>query len=795
MSKFSGEFKDINNVTYKIEITTSSGNAEKTVTLGGTPLVVTGSDNESLYEPVKTTGATVSLITDSLPVELYSGSCLGTKIKVTSNNKVVWVGYLTPCAYSQGFDLPLEELQLEAVDGLSVLQDIPFSSTDKEIKSFLSIIFSCLKKADCYKTLYIANTLQLSSTSNDSITEKIRISEGNFFESKDYELQPDNEVAMSCYDVLFEIMQYIGCTILVSGDEVYILDYDAIRNGKNTYWKYDISGSTIGSKRSVTLSQSYQIKDGSFSETGTQIELSEVFNKLSVKDDFYLIDSVIDGVSNSKNWINITADSDQSLNAESSILSLTNGVGEKENLLILLTKNWADRIYFVLCKFYKNPLITTFHYNNDNNALLSDANFEEMTWAKMLNAKGATPVGYFTRDIDTDIYKKWWASLQNSWTHFTDDRKLKEYGNLCGLAQIENKKLENYIVCLNGDKEHISYEDSTKYPFFKIKKNVSALFGGTAGYLCIQGTVIRHDEPSTPFPMQHKDDVSRKNTSVYANEMYVWAQLRWGDRYWQEESHFGTLGGDWTTTPTQFRLFYGDKEKEIKANDFMDRELEIYNTAAKIWGVDDTGYYVPAPKSGNVAGDVELTIYANKDTKGKWDRKNKKDKTNSYEGYKPYVMMYKNLEIKIGYADDALNEDAASEDTVYTNEVEDYLNINESEEISCKICTFDNKTPSYSTVDYLDDSNKSQYLDTLYNTVYNLALRPEEHIIYRRVNQAKEPRIIYNVNLKNSLDLKPYCLLTDNTLSGKSFVIDTVNIDYRYNKAEIKLVEKSNSYK
>ncbi len=51
-----------------------------------------------------------------------------------------------------------------------------------------------------------------------------------------------------------------------------------------------------------------------------------------------------------------------------------------------------------------------------------------------------------------------------------------------------------------------------------------------------------------------------------------------------------------------------------------------------------------------------------------------------------------------------------------------------------------------------------------------------------------------NVNLKQNIDLKPYSLLTDKTLSGKSFVIDSMNVDYRFEKAEVKLIEKSNSY-
>ena len=81
--------------------------------------------------------------------------------------------------------------------------------------------------------------------------------------------------------------------------------------------------------------------------------------------------------------------------------------------------------------------------------------------------------------------------------------------------------------------------------------------------------------------------------------------------------------------------------------------------------MDENGYYVPTPPDGNLNGEVELTIFANKDTKGKWARNNKKDKKNSYSGYPPKVMLFKGLDITVGYSDDAMNEDAASADTYY----------------------------------------------------------------------------------------------------------------------------------
>ena len=115
------------------------------------------------------------------------------------------------------------------------------------------------------------------------------------------------------------------------------------------------------------------------------------------------------------------------------------------------------------------------------------------------------------------------------------------------------------------------------------------------------------------------------------------------------------------------------------------------------------------------------------------------------------------------------------------------------DEIKFKVCTYDNKTPSYSTVDYLNGSS-SVYLDTTYNQATRMTLRQEEHFIVKNVSQYQQPRIIFECNLKNSLNIKPWTLLTDKTLSGKYFIVDTMEIDYRQNKVTAQIIEKTNDY-
>lgn len=811
MSIYTSEFSSIDGVDYKIEITTDKGSSNQKFKLGETPFVTEmDSDGKNIYSPIKSSAATIEMYTPDIPFDLYSDRPKGVKVTLSSDTKVEWVGYVTPCAYDMGLDNEKEVIEIECVDGISTLKDMPYRSTNKDIETFLNVVFKCLKRVDCYKNLYITDNVQLTASGTESIMSKIRISEANFFDDKDSDIQSDDSVAWSCYDVLFEIMQYMGYTLTTDGEDVYILDYDALVTGRTKYFKYSLTGTSIGSPTTVNLSSSKFVNEDSHASNGAKITLDEVFNQVTVVDDFNEIDSLVDGLNNSKNYINITATYDTQLKTwfkndekflESEVFTVKNKAGEDESFFVSVVKvlgtsngKVRDRsIFFVIGKFYQNPMIFTKHYSTTN-VLQSESNYNPMMFSKLWNGKGATVVGYFTQKIATDKYNTWHNSLPSNWDGQSKETKLKQFGQLANIANIGSKKLVNYILCLNQDANHISHENVRNYPFFTIKKSMPTIFGGDGGYIVLKGTLIRHRWENAPFPMNgdaylHNDE----HSTIYSNEGYFWARLKWGNYYWKNEGDYNTMG-DWTTIPSYFKIFYGDPTKTTSTNDWFDKDQKFFNNCGTLWGVNEDGYYVPAPPDGNLNGDLEFTVYANKDTKGKWAKNNAKDKKNSYNGSKPYVVLFKGLDIAVGYSDDAMNDDAATADTYYCadNSTED--NLRQMDEIKFKICTYDNKTPSYSTVDYLDYSNRSQYLDNTYNLSTKLSLRQEHHLVYKLVSQYTEPRVKLDFNLKKSMDVKPYTVFTNKTVSGRKYVLQTIGIDYKFGISQVELIEKNNNY-
>lgn len=107
-------------------------------------------------------------------------------------------------------------------------------------------------------------------------------------------------------EVLEELCQYLGLTAVAEGDSVYFLDYDSIKHGRNTYYKYSVDDDSAPSLQTISFSKTITAED--YSESGATLSLDNVYNKVSVKADLYTFDSVLPNLFS--NLINITKDYD-----------------------------------------------------------------------------------------------------------------------------------------------------------------------------------------------------------------------------------------------------------------------------------------------------------------------------------------------------------------------------------------------------------------------------------------------------------------------------------------------------
>ena len=91
-------------------------------------------------------------------------------------------------------------------------------------------------------------------------------------------------------------------TAVADKDIVYFLDYDAIKNGINEYYRYSIDNPT---PTKITLGHSKVIVGSDYSGSSSSLSMDAVYNKVTVKDDFYTFEEVLPDMFD--NAVNITA--------------------------------------------------------------------------------------------------------------------------------------------------------------------------------------------------------------------------------------------------------------------------------------------------------------------------------------------------------------------------------------------------------------------------------------------------------------------------------------------------------
>ena len=812
---YTAEFTSIKNVNYKIEIKTEKGSGTHTLMLSGKPFSTKmDSEGKNIYSPLKTTSATVGIMTKSLESNIYSGKAKGTSIKFTntSTNKVEFIGYVTPCRYDQDWDEQLEEVEIECVDGIAVLKSIPYPHTGS-VETFANIIINCLKQSGCFKKLYVTDNVQLTVNGTDNIIEKLRVSQNNFFEEKQ-EGQTNDDVAMSCYDVLIEVRQFLGYTMFAEGDEVYIIDYDAIKRGNNKYFSYNLTGSTLGTYTTVTKSYKYQITGESIGETGTTVSLDKVYNKVTVKDDFYTYDSLFPNFGDAKFETNITAAHDPNASYLTTnkgyyaidTITQTSKAGKPENYTIFICPAWKGKFLCCIVKFYKSDVFQFCKYDKNTKQDRTEECEKDMTWSKLFECHGAAYVKMWKKEVNSRDAFEFHLQYDNTLPQATKLQMWIDFLNI----DPQNITLTPYVLCLNWSDGHIGpaalnttgrydrteNEDCRKYPFVKLRRFDSSVFGGTDAYILVNGKQLSHDEQNTPFPISdgaNNGSLKRKYDYKYYNEGFLWCRMKWGQNYWN--------GAGWQQQPCDFKLKYWEKDEgRIRVQNYFDKSFEFVDTAAKSMIKGAKGYYMTCPQSGNLAGSVEFIIYCNRDLWGD-SRRSHWHAENRYSRYYNYVQVLSDLtmtaEISNGMLDD-MNNDT---DTTYTNVIATGA-VDKMSDINFKICTYDNKKPSYSGVDYLDSNKNSVYLKYTYNKALNSLetsvtasnrdghkMVQEEHLIFKLVNQYQEPRTVIKTTLKN-LGHKLYGTYTDKIIRNKTFIVSEMNIDYKQETAEMKLTEK-----
>lgn len=753
---YTGRFKDINDVGYFIKITTDDEDTTtKELILGTPPITVSYECGESIiYKPIKYSSATITVATDNIYNDMYSGKNQGTSIKLYNSQRTLWVGYITPNVYNQTYSGVIENLEIECIDALSTLKNIDYTTINenKDIVSFKEIFCHILKKCNAYTNLYFINEVI------DKDLSFLYISENNFFDEDD---EP-----MKCSEVLEETLKYLNMTMFADGLNVYIIDYDAISKDYNNYIAYNINDGTLQGTHKIGGMKT--INGDSFMGGDGDLSIDNVYNKASVVAEMYDTGNIIEEILN-----------DEKLNVEFEN-TLNVYTGEKR-----ITPNDED--------INKNTELFPLHY-----AICSHQNVVSHYWIRLPNvgiretADNSILTDYtsFSTFIGATLYK--YALEDNS----VGANEMEEDGYIMPIQS----KLDYKNCILFHLNNTLNKNDFDNFHYYRrlidIRPSRTNVIADDNTYLLFKVNSIWRDAPQRYFTGdEYKGDLSLeiRKWFAYWNDMpslfFNIFNLNFSKvldidddatTSWSDEK-ITNSGGDVNKIKPYQMPFYlkntlVDGNESYNKDSVFDNDISLYNNVHYTMGIDDEGYLLKLPQGTNIN---EIII-------------------SFYQPYLPYysvdeelhTIFVENFEIKVVSKNEDYKDNEEEEtNTTYENVLEENF-VEELSEISFKVNTYDKKISHSSVYTKNENDENFEYVDTIENKALNQKLRQEEMLIYRIVQQYKTPHYKLNFQLKNDFAMY-HKIIYPSQEENKNFVIDTMAIDYENNTSQITLIEKA----
>lgn len=274
--KYEGRFRTLKDEMIQVVIITNNDvSQEKEIFFADESPVMISQSSDGIFSPIKSRSCTIKLVTKAVYFDIYSGSSHGTSVAVNNLTKseCLFYGYVTPCQYNQPY-LYNNEIEIEAVDAISTLQDFKYSYLNGKESSvaIMDIIKKLMEIAGYSGKIYMqynGNKLKVLQIP----TQFEYINDDIFFE--------DDGEASDCYAVLEEICNFYGISCVPYGNDVFFVDYQVIAYVEDDNLLYTDLKSLVNSTFYITDS----ITKEDYAGDDQNLEMDEVYNKINIKAD------------------------------------------------------------------------------------------------------------------------------------------------------------------------------------------------------------------------------------------------------------------------------------------------------------------------------------------------------------------------------------------------------------------------------------------------------------------------------------------------------------------------------
>lgn len=271
-------FRDCKNTSYEVLIY-RNGYTGEVKELDGAPscFVVSGTDEDFMYTPIRTSTATISVLDSDLLLDLYSINNQYAPVKLYKEGVLEWTGYIKPEQFTQPYVPNIESISVECVSALATLEHIEYKTQNKSgYITMMELIRYIISSANSeYRGVYLPWVYGSSSEMNGNVFEEIILCEENFTSEE-----------MNLLEVLEAVCKFLNWTVYDIKGHLYFVDAD----WKGAYRVYDeaLTNYTNANGNEVFV-QSVGF-NGSGSNT---LDIVHGYNKASVKSINNVFDEVI----------------------------------------------------------------------------------------------------------------------------------------------------------------------------------------------------------------------------------------------------------------------------------------------------------------------------------------------------------------------------------------------------------------------------------------------------------------------------------------------------------------------
>ena len=243
---------------------------------GKLPVVINkNGDTRDIFAPIKSSSCDITVVSNKILSDLYTNDKKGIKVKVekyddfVGETSTLFEGYMTPNSYSQHLSPNLDNIDMTAIDPLSVLKYVYINDILEKSKTItmgeLLAKALALVKVDC-DSVWIEETVNYKTDVAVYVFADLLVQTNNFWD--------EGGDASSVYNAISECLRLFGYTLTFTGEKYMV--YLAIAD--HTF------GET--STRPFRYFTRYRVEDGGYlvSVGQTQVTMEENFFRHSVGD-------------------------------------------------------------------------------------------------------------------------------------------------------------------------------------------------------------------------------------------------------------------------------------------------------------------------------------------------------------------------------------------------------------------------------------------------------------------------------------------------------------------------------